>query len=168
MGFWLDLPIGCHQNLPSNIPVSCPLLEVIFQCLHTNAPTWGLLLVSSSIGMVLAFWTLSLYGSYYIVSSTSSSIKSLMIAWVPNLWCSDSMNELHSALHSSHYHPSLVSAWYVDLWKTWPFSLIIFAIKVYHYSKSWNWLMLNIPLNVFISGTSPSSLSMLGAVLDLM
>ena len=84
---------------------------------------------SSEMGNISIFYFSFLYGLYCSVSSTSRCSKSLISAWVPRLCCRDSMSKQHSALHSSHSHSSWVSACYVDLWRTWPFSLIIFTIK---------------------------------------
>ena len=38
------------------------------------------------------------------------------------------MNKQCLTLHSSHSHSSWDSAQYVDMWRTWPFSFMIFAI----------------------------------------
>ena len=133
VGFWLNLPIG----LPL---ASCfwhtTWALVIFSALESNIsaftywyPHSGVTSGSSSnMGNVLAFCDSSLYGSYCGMSSTPSSTKSLNSVQGPSFWCRDAMNELRLALHSFPSHSSWVSAWY--LWRTWPFFLMIFAVKV--------------------------------------
>ena len=189
MQFRLDLPIG----LPSASYFQCTAQPLaIWPPLGSNisvftywSPHSGINSGSSfKMGNILAFWD-------------SSSCGSFTIAWGPSLWWRDSMNKLCSTFHSSHSYSSRVSAWYVDLWRTWPFSLMIFAIKAepmsmlgpsYLPSLKWssgngailswnithsncsnppNWLMSDVYSYRKVSGTSPSSLSMLCIVLDL-
>ena len=84
---------------------------------------------SSHMEKVSAFCNSSSYGSYCGVSSTPSSTKSLNSVQGPSLCCRDAMIELHLALHSFCSHSSWLSAQCMDLWRTWLFSLMIFAIK---------------------------------------
>ena len=135
MGFWLDLPIGlpsasCFQHIMQPLAFLSPLRSNIsvftYWSPHSVVTSDSL----SNMGKVSTCCNLPSYGSYCDVSFTHSSTESLASVWGPSLWRRDFMIELCSAFHSFWSHSSWVSAWYVDLWRTWPFSLMIFAVKM--------------------------------------
>ena len=82
-------------------------------CIHIMVhPLWGYLWFFIQYGKCFGILQFVLI---QIVLSTPSSTKSLTSAQGSSFWCRDAMNELHSALHSSSYHFSWVSALYVDI-----------------------------------------------------
>ena len=98
-------------------------------CIYVLVPPFVVTSGSSSkVGKCFGIlWLLLIWIILWHVFCTSST-RSLTIAWGHSLWCSHSMDKLCSALHSSCSHSSWISAWCVDLWRTWLFSLIICAI----------------------------------------
>ena len=135
MRFWLDLPIrlplaSCFWHTTQPLAILSPVWSNISAYTYWS-PNFGITFGSlSKIGNLLLFCNWSSYELYYSVSFKPSSTSSLTTVQGPSLWWRYSMNELHSALHSFYSHSFLVSAWYLDLWRTWPISLIIFAVKV--------------------------------------
>ena len=135
MGFRLDLPIGlpsasCSRHTIWPLAILSPLGSNIFVFTYWS-PHYGVASgFLSNMGNMSASSNFSLYESYCTVSSTFNSTESLTLAWEPSLWCKDFMNLLCSTLHSYCFHSFWVIAWYDDLWKTWPFSLIFFDTKV--------------------------------------
>ena len=193
MGLWLDLPIRvqlafCFQHTTWSLAILSPIGRNISVLTFWSSHSGVTYRSSSKMGNILAFCNLSSYWLHCSVSFVPNSTRSLTIRWGPGLWWKDSMNKLHLCLHSYCSHSSWVSAWYMDLWGTWPFSLIIFAINVgpisllrpryltslkwssgygtvlsqnithSNYSNSQNGSKLDVSSDIITLGTSPSSL----------
>ena len=134
MGFWLDLLIGlllasCFQHISWPLTIFFSLGSIISAFTYWSPHSGVTSDSSSNMENASAFCDLSSYWSYCDVSSTLSSTKSLSSMQGPSFWCRDAINDLCSALHSSHSHSSWVGVWHVDLWRILQLSLIILPLK---------------------------------------